>query len=61
MLTYIVAIHLIVEAGAQNPCAEIARQLDSILGDTQKPSQGSPRWTGPLPERILPHRSCRSH
>ena len=42
MTTYIVAVHLVVEAGAANPRAEIAAQLDTILGGNMRQSLGAP-------------------
>lgn len=40
--TYIVAVHLVVEAGAANPRAEIAAQLDTILSGNMRQSLGAP-------------------
>ena len=42
MTTYIVAVHLVVEAGATDPRAEIAAQLDTILGGNMRQSLGAP-------------------
>lgn len=42
MTTYLVAIHLVVEAGAADPRAEIAGQLDAILSDRKVQSRGVP-------------------